>query len=829
LHRHGLRNKESPTGRRKKTPIRDETKQPATTDRRTEMLRRLLLALITALIVARPLVLGEDPGLLDRLTNAWSLLLSLLWFLAVAGWAVWRAWSGQTTWRGSGVEAGLFSVAALLWLSAGVAAHYKHPAILIASEWLVLFCAFCLVRQLSRTPEDDRGLMAAFLASAVSISAFAIYQYTVEFPQIRRAYGSNLDALVEAMASENVVANPQLLQRRLFEDNVFATYSHPNAFAGYLALLLPLAIAWTFHATRPPAVRERPSLALRAQVLRGAFILAAAATLLVGLALWLTHSRGAILGSLVVGAVVLAAYGRRFLAMHKTAFVTALAFVAVAAFFVSRTQIAANGMAKFWQSSAKRNDYWIATWSMIEDHPWFGVGPGNFGRLYPRYMLPRAFEKIKDPHNLILELWATAGLFALIALVVTLGLCFRQAWTRVAGGGWRSAGTASDHPPPTTHHPPPAGTRWEFYLGGMLGLVLGFVLRAMNQLPDEIVLEGAYSFCRSIVWFAAFALFYSIPWRGPSRTVAVLAGIAALLLNLMVSGGIGMPSVAQPLWIMAALSLNSLSPFSAGGEGAVRGRSTTWLPRMLPLPLLSGLVLAYFVLIFSPAVGCGDALVLARRYYKDWPQIRYSLDIDKCCITGVVGSGAGGPLQALPMLALRPDELAKQASARRRFANHYLREILGPLEQAVKTDPGNATAWLELAEWYAEEAKLSPEPNFARALQCAEQACFLDPDNKDPYLFKGRLYTLLAARLPQREKAAYGQAAAALKAAVERDPTDARLRYQLAQSLFWADLPVEGRYQAKIAQQLDEQATWPERELAGAQRKQIQSWLSNAD
>jgi hypothetical protein len=775
------------------------------------MLRRLLLALMTALIVARPLVLGEDPGLLDRLSNAWSLLLSLLWFVAAVGWAVWRAWSGQTTWRGSGVEAGLFGVAALIWLSAVAAAHYKHPALLVASEWLVLLCAFCLVRQLARTPAEDRGLLAALLASAVSLSAFAVYQYTVEFPQIRRAYGSNLDALLDAMAAKNIVANPQLLQRRLFENNVFATYSHPNSFAGFLALLLPPAIAWTCSGRR------------------ASFFLAAAATLLIGLALWLTHSRGAILGSLLVGVAVLAAYGRRFLAAHKIAFLTGLAIVAAIAFFLSRTELAVGGMAKFWQSSAKRNDYWIATWNLIRDHPWLGVGPGNFGRLYPSYMLPRAFEKVKDPHNFILEMWSTAGLFAAITLMITFGVLFRQAWTTRRSLSSADAG-----------EPPVPWTRWEFYLGGMLGLILGFVLRAMDQSPDEILLEGAYSFCRAIVWFAAFALFYSIPWFGPSRIVALLAGIAALLLNLLVSGGIGMPSVAQPLWIMAALTLNSLGPFAPspdstfsprgnGGEGRVRPRPASWLLRMLPLPLLSGLGLAYVLLLFCPAVGCGDALAQARHYYADWPHVRSILDYDKCYVAGLFASGTAEPLHPLPMLALRPDELAKQASARVRFVNHYLLEILGPLEHAVVADPGNASAWLELAEWYAEQAKINSESNFTKAIQCAEQARLLDPDNKEPYLFKGRLYRFLAERFKQHEKADYGRAAAAIRAAVQRDPTDARLRYQLAETLFLADLPVDGRYHAKIAQELDDQATQPERELTDVQRKQIRAWLAGTD
>ena len=63
-----------------------------------EGLRRGLLGLVTALIVARPLVAGEDPGLLAPLSSTTNLVLTLLWLFAVLGWAIWRAWSGDE-WR----------------------------------------------------------------------------------------------------------------------------------------------------------------------------------------------------------------------------------------------------------------------------------------------------------------------------------------------------------------------------------------------------------------------------------------------------------------------------------------------------------------------------------------------------------------------------------------------------------------------------------------------------------------------------------------------------------------------------------------------------------
>ncbi|HTU93139.1 MAG TPA: hypothetical protein VMF69_23875, partial [Gemmataceae bacterium] len=56
------------------------------------LLRRLLLVLATALIVARPLVIGEDAGLSSNLADPWGMVLTLLWLLAAAGWAAWRFW-----------------------------------------------------------------------------------------------------------------------------------------------------------------------------------------------------------------------------------------------------------------------------------------------------------------------------------------------------------------------------------------------------------------------------------------------------------------------------------------------------------------------------------------------------------------------------------------------------------------------------------------------------------------------------------------------------------------------------------------------------------------
>ena len=106
--------------------------------------------------------------------------------------------------------------------------------------------------------------------------------------------------------------------------------------------------------------------------------------------------------------------------------------------------------------------------------------------------------------------------------------------------------------------PLPIKTRWEFYLGGIGGLLLGFVVRAMGQTPDGVLVEGAMAAVRSLIWLMVFALVYALPWSGRGKVLALAGGVTALLLNLLVSGGINFPSVAQPLWVMVALTLNAL-------------------------------------------------------------------------------------------------------------------------------------------------------------------------------------------------------------------------------------------------------------------------------
>ena len=75
-----------------------------------------------------------------------------------------------------------------------------------------------------------------------------------------------------------------------------------------------------------------------------------------------------------------------------------------------------------------RLQYWRATLPMIAHFPLRGVGPGNFQDYYTQFKLPEASEEVGDPHNFVLEVWATAGTVAFLALVAVLAVVGWTTW-----------------------------------------------------------------------------------------------------------------------------------------------------------------------------------------------------------------------------------------------------------------------------------------------------------------------------------------------------------------------------------------------------------------
>jgi O-antigen ligase len=72
-----------------------------------------------------------------------------------------------------------------------------------------------------------------------------------------------------------------------------------------------------------------------------------------------------------------------------------------------------------------RLELWRGSLTLLREHPWFGVGPGNFAAAYrTRYTLPSAWQEfnLEHPHSIYLDHWTRLGILGVIAgVTVQLG------------------------------------------------------------------------------------------------------------------------------------------------------------------------------------------------------------------------------------------------------------------------------------------------------------------------------------------------------------------------------------------------------------------------
>jgi len=331
--------------------------------------------------------------------------------------------------------------------------------------WLELLAVYLLVVNLVRAQEARTVVVLILVAGALQ-ALLGIYQFLgrvgpegfVLFDRFMRAYG---------------------------------TFDQPNPYGGYLALILPVALSlflgrWARHELWDEAnwVLAALSLGLMGIALvmswsRGAwlgFVAGAAVVAVVGFwykafsalragvlsglgagALGLAWLRtwgpsvavGSLLGSLSgvgTGVVVFVSVRRRWLWLAAAAVMLLLVMLvaltgdsllptAIANRFsdflpyvqvtdIRRVQLTDENFAV-----VERLAHWDAAWGMLEDHPLFGVGVGNYVPTYPSYAVAGWKDPLGHAHNYYLHVAAETGLAGLVVYVVLLAACFLQSWS----------------------------------------------------------------------------------------------------------------------------------------------------------------------------------------------------------------------------------------------------------------------------------------------------------------------------------------------------------------------------------------------------------------
>jgi O-antigen ligase len=211
--------------------------------------------------------------------------------------------------------------------------------------------------------------------------------------------------------------------------NIFSTFGNPNHLAGYLAVVLPIALVLGIFTAKGWPLR----------VAAGLFTFVVLALIV------RSSARGAWVAVIVSGLVLaafLAPELRRRLALTTTV-VGGLVVVAAVGMVVAGKRFISEPLSALFKTGGstsvqQRFDMWKAAAQMATHHPITGVGPDNYALVFPRYQTA-AWVKglgpnylVNGSHDIFTTVLADQGFIGLVLFVVLLAVIALR-----AGGAWR--------------------------------------------------------------------------------------------------------------------------------------------------------------------------------------------------------------------------------------------------------------------------------------------------------------------------------------------------------------------------------------------------------
>jgi len=520
---------------------------------------------ILCLLLSRFFLAAESAGQGD------TLWIVALWCVGLLMWTVvsWRSYEFSF----GGLDfcvallAGGHIVSALVVIAT---AGEKRGALNLAWEWVGLSIGWFLLRQLSRRSAFRREILIGLIATGTTVAGQGLYQHYVEFPELAAKYGPLFDRLKSAntseaasirqsMASEHIPTDgPSLIlfEKRLRDSREpLGFFALANTLGGVLAVCLILAIT--------VAVSEWRTVGHDAWRRLWPWI---PIIVLLGWCLLLTKSRTAWIGTATgLMAWSLSTARIKFNAARARGIAGSLTILALMGWGLSRVGgLDRQVLTEAPKSLEYRLQYWTATWPMIQDHLWLGVGPGQFRMHYLFYKLPEASEEIADPHDLFLDVAANGGIVALaglLAISVALVLKFRTLDDQIVATGSEISDSSVLVP---------------YVVSGFVAVAWGVLLftgeddRLLVLLPVAVALLWAL---RRIV----------SPNLGNAQVtqIASLSAAIALLVHLLGAGGIGMPAIGLLLLGLAAIADGSTwGRLSACDSNKTRGSRVGSLPHV---------------------------------------------------------------------------------------------------------------------------------------------------------------------------------------------------------------------------------------------------------
>lgn len=208
---------------------------------------------------------------------------------------------------------------------------------------------------------------------------------------------------------------------------VTSFYGHPNNLGLTMERLLPLGYALGF-ASLPYLRAEWGMQDVRA--VRVVQVVLLGSTLLMGIAVLLSFSKGALIATFVALLIITAAQvegrGRIFI---RPAWLISVVLVGSAVGIGAILFFSTERFDLLGASSGVRVKTWLSALAMVRDYPLFGVGMDQFLRHYPDYIHPSLANTNEQftshPHNLLLDVWLRMGVVGVVIFGWLFGRFFR--------------------------------------------------------------------------------------------------------------------------------------------------------------------------------------------------------------------------------------------------------------------------------------------------------------------------------------------------------------------------------------------------------------------
>lgn len=323
---------------------------------------------------------------------------------------------------------GLLLLAGGVWVSSATAGDGLAARLAGMNLVIIAIAATVLIRLFR-----DDGLRRAALAGVIAVTVASAYrcinQRYYEFPALLETWQEQKSQMIARgrPADDPVIEN---YERRMRSLESYGYHYHPNV-AGSMLMAGTIVLGAGLLAVRVRRPAE-PGAATAAQTRTGtgsgiALAGGGLACAVLGYALWLTGSNGA-LGALLLAALtagVLFRFRERIGANPLRW--TAIGIGLYLGILLGVAMIGVSRGTLPGSSLAFRWEYWSAALRAWEDAPLTGIGRENFQDAYCRFKSAAAVEEVRNPHNLWVSLLVETGPPGLLG-----GLILLVAWTAAA-------------------------------------------------------------------------------------------------------------------------------------------------------------------------------------------------------------------------------------------------------------------------------------------------------------------------------------------------------------------------------------------------------------